>query len=144
MNKGEIIQVGTPRELYQNPVNLFTAKFVGYPPINLIKSKLLNGMLSPLGLPLAESLRPEKVDEFLAGFRPEDLILSESGNLSGKIEACEYLGGQILVRLESNGIKFVSLAPLSNIVAGENIRFSVSPKALVFFDSTSQQRLRLN
>ncbi len=143
MNKGEIIQVGTPRDLYQNPVDLFTAKFLGYPPINLIKSKVLNGMLSPLGLPLSEAQLPDKSDDFFVGFRPEDMIIGKDGNLSGKIEACEYLGGQVLLRLESNGIKLISLAPLSQIAAGDEVRFSVSPEALVFFDSVSQERLRL-
>ena len=143
MNKGEIIQIGTPRDLYQNPVDLFTAKFIGYPPINLIKSKVLNGMLSPLGLPLSEAHLPEKSDDFFVGFRPEDMIIGKDGNLSGKIEACEYLGGQVLLRLESNGIKLISLAPLSQIAAGDEVRFSISPEALLFFDSVSKQRLRV-
>ena len=143
MNKGEIIQVGTPRDLYQNPVDLFTAKFIGYPPINLIKSKILNSMLSPLGMALPGTHLPDKADDFFVGFRPEDMIISENGNLFGKIEACEYLGGQVLLRLESNGIKLTSLAPLTKIAAGDEVKFSVSPEALVFFDSVSKQRLRV-
>ena len=141
MNKGEIIQVGTPRDLYQNPVDLFTAKFIGYPPINLIKSKVLNGMLSPLGMALSDAHLPDKSHDFLVGFRPEDLILNENGKLAGKVEACEYLGGQVLLRIESNGIRLISLAPLSKVTAADEVRFSVSPDALLFFDCESQKRL---
>jgi len=141
MNKGEIIQVGTPRDLYQNPVDLFTAKFIGYPPINLIKSKVLNGMLSPLGLTLSESQMPVKKDDFYVGFRPEDLNISENGKMTGKIESCEYLGGQILVRIESNGLKLTSLTAPSKLSPGDNIRFTVPPNALFFFDGISEKRI---
>lgn len=141
MNKGEIIQVGPPRDLYQNPVDLFTARFIGYPPINLIKSKVINGMLSPLGMMLPELRTPVKGDDFYVGFRPEDIILSDNGEIAGKIEACEYLGSQVLLRLESNGIKLTSLTPLSKVTAGDNVRFSVLPDAMYFFDGISQKRL---
>ncbi len=141
MNKGEIIQIGSPRELYQNPVNIFTAKFIGYPPINLIKSKVQNGMLSPLGMPLSDTKLREKSGDFFVGFRPEDMILCEDGTMSGQIESCEYLGGQVLLRLECNGIKLVSLAPLSQFTTKDSVRFSISPGSLIFFDSESQKRL---
>ncbi len=141
MNKGEIIQVGTPRDLYQNPVDLFTAKFIGYPPINVIESKLDNKMLMPLGLDLSESKLNPGANEFFVCFRPEDVVLGGAGRLKGKVESCEYLGQQILVKIDSNGVKLTSLTPFPNIVSGVEVRFSISPSCLHFFDTDSQKRI---
>ncbi len=141
MNKGEIIQVGSPRDLYQNPVDLFTAKFIGYPPINLIKSSVCDGTLIPLGIPLSDMELRGKVGDFIAGFRPESLNLCENGVLSGKILSCEYLGGEVLAGLESNSIKLSLLTPHLQIAVGDMVRFSIAPNALLFFDNESHRRL---
>jgi len=141
MNKGEIVQLGSPQELYQNPTNMFTAKFIGYPSINVIKSKLLNGILTPLDLELSNSFLIPKTSAFFVCIRPEDIVLSGEGNLKGKVESCEYLGGQILVKLDCGGTKLTSLAQPSKIAPGDIINFGISPEAFFFFDENSLKRI---
>ncbi len=141
MNQGRIVQVGTPRELYQNPIDLFTAKFIGYPLINVIKAKVIDGRLSPLGINLSDVRLPANSEEFYVGLRPEDVILSDTGNLTGVVESCEYLGRQILVKLDCQGIKLTSLSSVSNIIPEVEAHFSISPASLYFFDAISQKRL---
>lgn len=141
MNQGEIIQVGTPRELYQKPIHLFAAGFIGYPAMNIIKSRIENGQLAPLGISLEQAKISSDLSELYVGIRPENILMGNKGNLRGKVEATEYLGGQALVKLDCNGAQLtaLSLNPSQNIQ--DYVSFSILPEALHFFDANSQRRI---
>ena len=143
MNHGEIVQLGTPQNLYQSPVDLFVSRFIGYPTINIIESELKNGEISPLGLDFSKSIDPPIPTKFHLGIRAEDVILDKNGELEGKIEACEYLGGQALIRIDSRGVKLTSLSTTSKISSGESARFTISLKSLLFFDKETFRRIDL-
>lgn len=84
MNQGEIMQKGTPKEIYTNPANLFVAQFIGSPPTNIIE-----------------------LDDLFIGIRPEDIGINNFDQndsdviLSGKIVATEQLGGETIYRVNS-------------------------------------------
>jgi ABC-type sugar transport system ATPase subunit len=141
MNKGEIIQVGSPEELYQNPVDLFTARFIGYPPINIVRSSLSNGTILPLGMPFPTPSLPES---FHLGIRAEDLVINQKGRFEGRVESCEYLGGQILLGIDSNETKLISISSPQNIPPGNTLRFDISPERLLFFDELTSKRIYLS
>ncbi|KHJ54867.1 ABC transporter ATP-binding protein [Aureimonas altamirensis] len=82
LNKGRIEQVGSPMELYAQPDNLFVARFIGSPAMNIVPASALS----------APKTLPDKTVH--VGVRPEDLSLAEAGEgiLSGTIKLIEPLG----------------------------------------------------
>lgn len=141
MNKGEIVQIGTPPELYRSPVDLFTAKFIGYPPINTVKSKFSDGLIMPLGLPVTQLPKQVTEQEFILAIRAEDIIFDNNGVLSGIIESFEYLGGQMLVRIGTGGTILTAITAARNLELAQTIRYSILPEHLDFFSHTTGKRL---
>lgn len=140
MNKGEIVQVGTPRELYQNPNNLFTARFIGYPPINVIMSKQSNGLFEALGLE-SKSKQLSSSEQCLVCIRPESIIFSEQNRFTGEVESCEYLGGQMLVKLAFGEINLTAVTPQLNLKPRDQVSFNISPEGVYLFSESSHKRI---
>ncbi|MER9818825.1 ABC transporter ATP-binding protein [Mesorhizobium sp. M0129] len=111
MDHGVLQQVGTPLEVYNNPANVFVARFIGAPGMNLLKGRPAEsdrGLvvdLGPLGvtptLPdaLAATLRGSR-SEVLYGFRPEQVSLVQSGQgLAMPVSFVERIGARTIVHL---------------------------------------------
>ncbi|RWB19724.1 ABC transporter ATP-binding protein [Mesorhizobium sp.] len=109
MDHGMLQQVGTPLEVYNNPANVFVARFIGAPGMNLIKGRPAEsdrGLvidLGPLGVtpPLPDGLAPAVRavrGEVLYGFRPEQVTLAERG-LSMPVTFVERIGARTIVHL---------------------------------------------
>lgn len=83
---GKIAQVGTPRELYERPANLFVAQFIGSPRMNVFGAAALAG--APL---------PDGTDK--VGIRPEHITLGApgAGRMDGTVDLLEYLGADTFV-----------------------------------------------
>ena len=84
MKDGYIQQVGTPYDLYFNPVNMFVAGFIGEPPMNFVNSSVKNGSINVLGVDtaLAHIVSDETVKHYegkpvALGFRPEGIVLGK-------------------------------------------------------------------
>jgi multiple sugar transport system ATP-binding protein len=91
MDKGVVQQIATPREIYDNPANLFVAGFIGSPPMNMIAGTIANGALRAAhGSVQVNGLRPQS--NIIFGFRPEDaaIVAPEAGQFKGKVFACEF------------------------------------------------------
>jgi len=107
LNRGQILQIGTPRELYEQPASLFVAGFIGSPAMNFLPARYSGGRLElPLGsLEPAPHLRAPLEDARLplvAGFRPDQLCLAgepEPGGLcfEARAEVVEWLGADLFV-----------------------------------------------
>ena len=124
MNKGKIQQKGSPEEIYDDPDNVFTAQFIGTPPMNLID--LENGC--KLGYrPEAVNLTREAVQE---GYCP-----------AGEIVTREMLGAEThyKVRMPQGDVMVKSLD--KGFSAGEKVYVCVSPEKMYFFDKQGD-RLR--
>ena len=110
LRKGEIQQVGSPRELYQRPANLFVAGFVGSPAMNLLPAAIDGErlVLPMTELELPEALRgglPGGRREVVAGIRPERFReASDSdqsgGGFSASPEVIEWLGADLFVHFD--------------------------------------------
>lgn len=124
MNAGQIEQVGTPEDIYARPETLFTAGFIGTPPMNLFPAPALFGGLSGL----------------VIGIRPEDLRLSATGP-EAKCIGVEYLGADRLVTGQIAGTGFVLRLPAHSPTPRESFRIAWSGDAMTAFDASSGKRL---
>ena len=115
---GVLQQVGTPQELYHRPANLFVARFLGRPGINLLTGEA--------GVQL--------------GIRPEQLRLVESGGLPARLLRREWQGSQQLLWLDTNRGELLLLAEAS-LSPGEQLQVSWRPEDELRFSSTSGERL---
>ena len=96
LNKGNIEQVGSPLELYNNPDTLFVAGFIGSPKMNIISGKVAAGHGAP-----TIGIRPEHID-----------IVPEAGAWSGRILLTEHLGADTFLHVDlASGDKLVVRAP---------------------------------
>jgi ABC-type sugar transport system ATPase subunit len=140
MNQGEIVQVGTPQELYQNPNSIFTARFIGYPPINIVKSNQSNGLLEALG-PQVKAQSQSQNGECFVCIRPESIVLGKKEGLNATVASCEYLGSQILVKLTCGGINLTAVTPLLNVKPGDKVALNILPAGVFLFDEVSLKRI---
>jgi ABC-type sugar transport system ATPase subunit len=120
-DKGRILQIGTPREIYDRPSHLFVAKFVGSPSINLYNAAFVEGALELRDLegrgilslaldPALARLRAAE-PEFVIGLRPEHLRLRRepvAGAIAGRVEMLEYAGATSFAVLTSPELEAVS------------------------------------
>jgi multiple sugar transport system ATP-binding protein len=125
MRAGALQQVGTPAELYEQPVNLFVAGFIGSPAMNFMPAKLSGGRVK---LPIGEADVPEGVGggrdgEVIAGLRPESFedaemvgdLRNERGVVfDAEIDLVESLGSDLYAyfHVESGGVESEQLADL--------------------------------
>lgn len=120
LRDGRVEQIGTPMELYNNPTNQFVAGFLGSPAMNFIPAGLLNDG-----------------DTRTLGLRPEDLKVSESGNLHGTVLHVEHLGGDTNVIAHLSDVQIsVRLFGQHAIEQGQSIRFDYDADRLFYFDES--------
>ena len=138
LRAGRIEQVGRPVELYRQPANLFVAGFIGSPAMNIFpvgfqgQEAVLKG-----GLRLATGLDLPGPEGHL-GLRPEDLVLSEAGCLSGQVRLIEHLGEVQLLHM-TGAVDFIAkVSGQVRIAEGQTCRFDPAPGALHLFDAQGQ------
>jgi multiple sugar transport system ATP-binding protein len=153
MNLGVLQQIGTPPELYDNPVNVFVAAFIGSPAMNFATAKADDGHLKLGGTSLELTGRAAKAADqnrgrdLLIGFRPEDLELngqpgSSAVKIPAKIDVVEYLGHEELIHAQSEGQEIVALVPSEKKVqAGEDVEFAIPVEKLHVFDPDTELNL---
>ena len=100
MNEGEIIQVGTPLELFDNPKNLFVASFLGSPEINLLegivqahKGKTFLLVNENVMIPLPNKIKLTEGAKTTIGIRPQSLKISKLKRLLIRKKYCEMMNG---------------------------------------------------
>lgn len=149
MKDGYIQQVGTPYELYFQPVNLFVAGFIGEPPMNFVRSTVRNGCVEVGGawLDIREKLGSaassyEGKDVYF-GFRPEAIVLGKQENahvLQAEVELTEMLGDNtnVYVNLgDANAILKVN--PHQAPAMDQRITFSIPYESTYLFDGETER-----
>jgi multiple sugar transport system ATP-binding protein len=137
LNRGRIIQIGSPEDIYDRPATTFVAQLVGSPRINLVKSRRENGTLqiekSDLHLPKPPDCSvPEEV---LLGIRPEDVNIEPEGKFSGQVVLTEPLGVETVVHIRSKEQTLVCLIPgLVFYNKGDEVKFNIQSDRLHCFD----------
>ena len=95
MKDGVVQQIGKPQDVYDNPANLFVAKFLGTPPINVFEGYSKGGKLY-IGDECVGDLAGEDREVYVA-VRPEGLVPDEQGTLTCKLEGVEVMGRDISI-----------------------------------------------
>jgi len=145
MKSGVIQQIGKPQDVYDCPVNLFVAQFLGTPPVNVFsgsisQGKLLIGDAAILDVP---GLTDQKV---WIGIRPEGFVLDDQGPLSCKLTGIEVMGRDISViashpACQNAAIRAIIDAQNQVDEASGVVRFSVKPSKLHIFSMNTEERI---
>ncbi len=103
INQGEIVQVGSPRELFNKPKNLFVAEFIGIPKMNILKCIIKKGFIYLNGKKNIKTniiKTNDKINKI--GFRPDKVTIceKEKGLLTGEIRFIEYLGSEQFIYVD--------------------------------------------
>lgn len=141
LKEGEIQQIGTPNEVYENPSNLFVASFIGSPQINLIEGTLTtrdDKIVFEAGTFALDVATRKELREYIGknvtiGIRPESLIPGE-GPIKGVVEFVEHLGSETILYSKVGDMKITARALYDmRKTSGEEITFSLSEKGIHFF-----------
>lgn len=144
INEGELQQLGTPKEVYNDPANLFVAGFMGSPPMNFVEGQITSGRFTGPGIDLEVTGAPKDATTTL-GFRPEDAELTEVGKglFDTRVYAAEMTGEQTLVTLKLNESYFVIKMPKDyETEIGTEVGVMFSAEHGYLFDTGSGERLR--
>ena len=132
MSGGVIKQLGTPKEVYESPANVFVASFVGSPAMNLVPAPVVDAG----GAGLIAGFRPEHVE-------PANGAVGDSIRFTGQIETIEYLGEEQLVHIRTGGdaVVLAKLPAESALSTGEQGSFTVPRRRLFLFDAETEDRV---
>ncbi|MBE7003352.1 MAG: sn-glycerol-3-phosphate ABC transporter ATP-binding protein UgpC [Ruminococcaceae bacterium] len=149
MKEGYIQQVGTPRELYFSPANMFVAGFIGEPPMNFIRAAVKDGHIRigdavlDLSHKLGERLARCEGRELVFGFRPEAVRLGEHESsyvLHAEVELTEMLGDNTNVYIKMLGEQAIlKVDPHDTPETDSAITFSVPYESVYLFDAETEQ-----
>jgi multiple sugar transport system ATP-binding protein len=136
LNRGRILQMGTPEDIYDRPASTFVAQLVGSPRINLVEAVCEDNTLyvsnSTIRLSLPEGERLPA--SLLLGVRPEDVRLHREGGFVGEITLTEPLGVETIVHIRTGEQALLSLAPgMADVHVGDQARFNIVQERLHFF-----------
>ena len=145
MKEGVVQQIGKPQEVYDNPTNLFVAKFLGTPPINVFRGTIRGGWvyIGDEAVLEAGSIADQDVT---IGIRPEGFLLDENGPLTCKLSNVEVMGRDVSIVSTHPAAE----APLVRAIIGsdckvdatrETVRYSLKPHKCFLFSAQTQQRL---
>ncbi len=153
MDRGEVIQVGTPEEIYRAPAHLTVAKFIGSPQMNMIPGRLMPG--TPLQVDVGsthiavcsselpeQSMEPEP-REVIVGLRPEDIRVQQASKGQGaRVLDIEHTGSRVWVDLVwgDHRVKALAAGDLS-ITRDQLVALDIDPTCLHLFDTRSGDRL---
>ena len=129
---GRIRQVGPPTEVFERPADLFTARFVGSPPMNLAPAR----DLAALGAGL------DRAGEAVAGIRPHDLEAYPDGRgVEAEVRGAERTGRELWLRVHLGGRGLTARwCGASDAVPPERVRVRVDPRRVHLFDPASGRR----
>ena len=144
MEAGEIRQIGTPDDIYDDPANLFVAGFLGSPPMNFIQGALQNGQFVAGGQMITAQTFDDVPDVQL-GIRAEDITITDPSRaaLVGSVYSVEPTGEATLIVVQHEDTRLVvkadkAIRPEINTQIG----LTLNDNGMRFFDTATGQRVR--
>lgn len=148
MKDGYVQQLGKPQDVYDDPVNLFVAKFLGTPPINVFEGQVKSGKLY-LGEDAVLDVKGVPDQEVYVGIRPEGFILKEDGPLCCALNRLEVMGRDVSVVSThpcSQNLTIRSIIAAENSVntASATVRFALKPRKVFLFNKETEERIHFD
>ena len=164
MRDGFIQQIGTPQEVFDHPVNIFVAGFIGSPQMNLFEGELqenggsyqiaVAGAVMPLADEIQKKLTAAKTEgqKVIIGIRPEHITFETSAGahtLSGKVDVSEMMGSEVHLHVNAGGKDVVLRVPTTDLPAehrggiqyGTEVLFTFRPDLVPLFNPESERNL---
>lgn len=149
MNRGRLMQVGTPREVYERPANRFVAGFLGTPKMNLVELARDEDHFVGGGVRLKAPPHLENHEAVVMGIRPEHLAVGSGGATSipitsGVVWSAEPLGAESYVHVEADGTRWCARSPgFSRAKRGDPLSLGIEPTRLHWFDAKTEARIEI-
>ena len=145
MKLGVVQQIDEPQKVYDNPVNLFVANFLGTPPINVFRGKVENGKVYIGDAAIMDAPNVENQQVYV-GVRPEGFVLDENGPLVTKLSNVEVMGRDVSVvsshpASEKPLVRSIISAESKIDTSVSEIRFSVKPYKTFIFNKETEERI---
>jgi len=151
LHDGLIQQVDTPLNLYDHPINMFVAGFIGSPAMNFIPGEIKDenslkfnapGMNIPLTKKQSEQVKNYVNKKVVFGIRPENIIFNEKGKITATVEVIEPMGNEIILYCAIDQIKFVvRMETRLALKPGDSINLVVKEDYFHFFDPETEKSL---
>ena len=146
MKLGVVQQIGEPQKVYDDPINLFVAKFLGTPPINVLSGRVENGTVY-IGEDAVLEITGVEDQEVIVGVRPEGFELDDNGPLHCTISNVEVMGRDVSI-VSTNP---ASINPLVRSIINadnkvdlskETVSYRVKPHKFFLFNKETEERIR--
>jgi len=156
MNTGDLLQVGTPQELYDHPRNRFVAGFIGSPAMNFVSLTVQDDHLKgtgfdfPIPAGFSVQLRGSSGRAVIGGYRPEHLDLGEGGDrltIRATADVVEYLGNEELLHVSVAGhdADVIAVVAASHRVRpGDVVDLRLPSDRLYLFDAESGDAIAMS
>jgi multiple sugar transport system ATP-binding protein len=152
LSKGELVQVGTPYEVYNFPANTFVASFVGAPAINLFPANIDTERIVVVPEKFEFSLQPaarSRLHELAGsrtkvciGVRPEDVKLVANGGIAGTVYGAENHGAEMIVTISvADYFIRATTPPTIPIALNQRVAIAFAENKLHFFDPQTTENL---
>lgn len=150
INDGRIQMLDTPHEVYRRPANLFVAKFIGSPSMNVFDGQVSGGKMrlneseAVLTPGWAEKTGNSGAEKLLAGVRPEDITLTaepEEGSVPVTVQYHEDYGSRVGYYFTVNGEELISIMRDDVLQGCRQAYWKPNPKALHFFDAKTEKNI---
>jgi multiple sugar transport system ATP-binding protein len=144
MNQGEVLQAGTPFEIYHRPRSMFVAQFIGSPAMNFLDcgargraAVLLCGQAVQV-----PELQADAPQQLVLGVRPEHVRLADGSPVRGKVFGVEYMGARQVVTVDTEAGRLrVRTANTQRAAVGERVGLAFDPEQIVLFDPATERAL---
>ncbi|MDO5441066.1 MAG: ABC transporter ATP-binding protein [Bacillota bacterium] len=144
MKDGVIHQVGKPQEIYDNPINLFVAKFLGTPAINVFDGEVKNGKLY-IGEDCIKDIKGISEQKVYVGIRPEGFLINDAGTFHCRLKGVEVMGRDVNVVFTNPNHDGYCRAIIHNDYAGsankKDICFDLKDNKILIFSKENEKRL---
>ena len=145
MKLGVVQQIGKPQEVYDNPTNLFVAKFLGTPPINVFSGEVKGEQLY-IGGKAVLDVKGAADGEVVVGIRPEGFVLDDNGALECELSNVEVMGRDVSVVSTHEASINPSVRSIINSDSGmdvtaKTVKYSLKPHKVHIFNKETEERI---
>ncbi len=146
MKLGVVQQIGKPQDVYDDPVNLFVAKFLGTPPINVLEGTVKDGKVY-IGKDMVMEVSGVADQDVIIGIRPEGFELDENGALECALSNVEVMGRDVSVVSTNEHSLNPSVRSIINAdnkvdLAAKSVRYNIKPHKFFLFNKETEERIR--